>query len=1185
MPANAKYVSGRVMVKVRNEFKDQLTLLSSNMFIQIKDVSVHQVRQIATQGMIKRASSSARSGSPAIDISKYFAITIDPSLNVEDYINKLYATGYFEIVEPEYKMKNYFAPNDPSISSQYYLNLINAFKGWGITQGDTSVVIAIVDTGGNLSHPDLVPNLFKNKWDPINGIDDDGNGFVDDYQGWDFVGADTAKVYQSDYTPQKYGDNNPTMSPNPAKTTIEDLGHGTWVAGCASASTNNGIGIAGVGFKTRLMFTKQTGDNQKVTSGSEYFTLLGMVYAADLFYRHDIKGIINCSFGGTDYSPIWQDIINSIVLDQNCLIVAAAGNDGSSSPSYPAAYDNVISVAATDQNDAAAYFTNYGTTVDISAPGVGIYTTQYNNTYTTNTSGGTVSGTSFSAPITSGAAALVWAQNPNFTAVQVAEQVRVSADASALYTANPSKTHQLGLGRLDVYRALTLTLPSLRASNPKLVNQNGFAPVPGDKAFLSFDFTNYLSSTSGGLQITISTTNTAVTISKSSISPGLIAGRSTIFNKLNPFELKISSTVPQNTVVNLLITYVDGSYSDYQYVSFFVNPTFIDVNSNQVGTTMTSIGRIGFQDTQDATRTQGQGFIFNQNPLLYEMGLIMGTDSTRLYNNVRGTSSGFDQDFSSTVAIKQIVPGMRSYSEIFGEFSNSTAAAQQAVVVDYRSLVWTDSVYSKFAILEYKVKNPTAVALSNFYFGIFSDWDITTNGANDAAGWDNTNKLGYVYPAVAAAKPYAGIQLLTALPAYYAIDNDNKIAGNPFGLYDGFTKKEKFTTISAVIGSGRERLAAGTQAGGDDVSHVVSSGPLTIAAGQTVTIAFALHAAKNLTDLQKSARYADSVYNYTLNAVRPIGDSVATCYKSSATLNASGAQIIKWYNSFTGGQPFFTGTQYTTGSLLHDTTFYVSNAAKSYGSVRSAVKARLLANPTISTSGSTTICQGDTVKLSVAPSDSILWSNGEKTNTILVSTVGKYSVKVKNNALNCVSNSGPVSVLVNAKPTANFATSSGDLKIDTPITFTDQSAGATSWFWDFGDGQTSSSQNPTHSYLVIKNYAVKLSITASNGCADSKSSSISVITGIEEPASNGVEIFPNPVTTQSLKVIIDYQDLSRANVSLLNSLGQVILDQNISDIGTHVEISIPTASLSAGLYIIRLKVGDKIVTRKVIKGY
>ncbi len=1175
MPKNASYARGRVLVKANSAYKDEIAQLSSGgSSATVKNVPLRSIIP-AVKPQLDRfgaAGVGARAQKQTIDISRYYAITFDQSLDVEGYINQLYATGYFEIVEPDYKYKTDFTPNDPGVALQYYLNLIKAYDAWDITQGDTSVVIAIVDTGGNLTHEDIAPKLYRNwKEYPPNGIDDDSNGFIDDYQGWDFIGADTLNLYKANYDPAIDGDNNPSI--------VEggEISHGTMVAGCAGAATNNGKGMAGVGYKTQLMFTKQSADNQLTTDGSEYNVYAGMLYAANLLHGQGRRGIINCSFGGSGQSQIIQDYINHIVLDLNCLIVAAAGNSHSTSPSYPAAYDNVLSAAATDQNDKKASFTNYGTTVDISAPGVGIYTAQFDDDYTT------VDGTSFSSPITSGAAALVWAKNPTFTAVQVGEQLRVSADGTALYTANPSFVNKLGKGRLDIKRALTLELPSIRASNPKLINQNGFAPVPGDKAFLSFNFTNYLQSTSAGIQISITSSSTAVTISTGTIAPGIIAGGSTISNQLTPFQLAIASTAPQNTEVDLLITYSDGGYTDYQYVSFFVNPSFIDVNSNQINTTVTGIGRIGFQDTQDATRTQGSGFIFNQNPLLYEMGLIMGTSPTNLYNNVRGINGNFDEDFSSTIQIKQIVPGVRSYSEIFGEFSNSTTAAQQAVVVDYRSLVWKDSPYDKFVIMEYQVKNTTANTLNNFYFGIFSDWDITTDGANDAAAWDNSNKLGYVYAAQTSAKPYAGIQLLTGAPAYYAIDNDSTSTSIPFGLYSKFTDTEKYTTISAAIGSGRERLQAGVLSPtGNDVSHVVSAGPLTIAAGQTITLAFALHAAANLSDLQTSAKYADSVYNYTLKAVKPIGDSVAVCYNSPATLNTSGASTLKWYTTFTGGQSFFTGTQYVTGNLKNDTTFYVSNADNSYESVRAKLIATTKANPKISLSGSPKLCQGDSITLSVAPADSTIWSNGQKTNTIEVKTAGSYSVKVKDKTLNCTSQSNTIDVVVNVNPTAAFSIS-GNLDVTQPITFTDQSTNAAAWFWDFGDGQTDTSENPTHTYTAMKNYTVKLSVTTSAGCSASKSNSVSITTGIQDPETDGITLYPNPVSTQGFQVVVDQNNLNQASISLLNSLGQVIFIQDISTSAQHVEITIPSSGLTDGLYIVKMNVGNKVVARKVIK--
>lgn len=1165
MPADVEYARGKVLVKIKDEYKDQLTVLAQRgSASQVRNVSLKSVAHLVKPELDQHGAArmGARVQKPTVDISKYFALTFDKSQNVEDYINQLYATGYFEIVEPAYAYHSDAQPNDQYVSQQYHLNLIKAFEAWDISQGDTTIVIAIIDSGGNLTHSDISPNLYRNwKEYPPNGKDDDGNGFIDDYRGWDFMGADTLNLNNTDFV----GDNDPSIHSG------GDIGHGTMVGGSASAATNNGKGVAGVGYKSRLLFTKHSADNQKTTNGSVYDAYSGMLYAAN---QGDVK-IINCSFGGSGRSQIIQDIINYIVLDRNCLIVAAAGNSGNNKPSYPAAYDNVLSVAATDSKDAKASFSNFGTTVDIAAPGVGILTTDFDNTYNS------VDGTSFSSPITAGAAALVWAKNKSFTALQVAEQLRVSANSTALYSANPTRLNQLGKGRLDVKNALTMELPSIRASNPKLVNQNGFAAVPGDKAYLSFDFKNFLKSTTAGIQISISSTSSAVTISKNTVSPGIIAAGATISNKLVPFELTISPNAVQNTVVDLLITYSDGIYSDYQYQSFYVNPSFIDVNSNLISTTVTGIGRLGYQDTEKSA--QGSGFIFNQSSMLYEMGLIMGTSSSNLYNNVRGINSGYDQDFTSTVAIKQINPGLRSFSEVFGTFSNSATASLQAVVVDYRSLVMKESPYDKFVIMEYKIKNPTANALNNFYFGIFADWDITTNGQQDAADWDANNKMGYVYPAQTAAKPIAGIQVLTGTPNYFAIDNDNTISGNPFGVYDGYTKAEKFTSISTQRLKAGQTIPSGqTSAPGNDVSHVVSSGPYNIPAGQTITIAFALQAGANLTELKTSARYADSLYNYTMKASPPSASGTSACYNTTATLNASGPATIKWYDSFTGGQAFFTGAQYTTGNLKSDTTFYVSNADQYYESVRTPIAVKVKANPKITTSGATTICQGDTVRLSVAPADSTIWSNGLKTNTIKVYTAGNYSVRVKDNTLACQNISNTVGVTVNPKPAADFSFS-GELKTQLPISFTDQSTNATAWVWDFGDGQNSTVQSPTHTYESPAS-SVKLTVTTAKGCSDSKTKAVSVITSIEEASTSGIKTYPNPVNAQGLHIEIDGDDLSHSAITFTNTLGQVIYMQDISTQDKHVELTIPSSSLSEGLNILKLNVDNKTVVRKVMKG-
>ena len=224
-----------------------------------------------------------------MDISQYFKIGYDKSYPLEDYINALYETGYFEKVEPVYLEQSLYVPNDPLSTNQYYLNLIKANEAWDITKGSPSIVIGIVDSGGDLDHPDLQNNIYIDPADPTDGIDNDNDGYIDNNRGWDFSGADASLIGTPGFT----GDNHPQVTKGGRHA------HGSMVAGCASATTNDGVGISGVGFNTKLLFTKHYADNQAVNSNSYSSNLYeGVWYAA----THGAK-IINCSWESQKSEP------------------------------------------------------------------------------------------------------------------------------------------------------------------------------------------------------------------------------------------------------------------------------------------------------------------------------------------------------------------------------------------------------------------------------------------------------------------------------------------------------------------------------------------------------------------------------------------------------------------------------------------------------------------------------------------------------------------------------------------------------------------------------------------------------------------------------------------------------------------------------------------------------------------
>ncbi len=310
-----------------------------------------------------------------------------------------------EYAEPNYILTVALLPDDPLFPEQFALKNtgqeegtpgadISAERAWSLSTGSDSVVVAVIDTGIDYTHPDLAANIYVNPNEiPGNGVDDDANGFVDDVHGWNFV-----------------ADNNDPL---------DDQFHGTHCAGIIGAVGNNGLGIAGVNWHVRLMPIKflsaaGSGPTSDAIQSIEYATLMGV-------------DVMSNSWGGGEYSQALADAI-AAAGERNILFVVAAGNNSSNNdvdPFYPAAIDlpNVIAVAATDRHDLLATFSNYGPhSVHLGAPGVSILSTLPNGKY------GTLSGTSMACPHVAGAAALVRSYAPGSAVAYVRQLLLDGAD-------------------------------------------------------------------------------------------------------------------------------------------------------------------------------------------------------------------------------------------------------------------------------------------------------------------------------------------------------------------------------------------------------------------------------------------------------------------------------------------------------------------------------------------------------------------------------------------------------------------------------------------------------------------------------------------------------------------------------------------------------------------------------------
>jgi subtilisin family serine protease len=275
---------------------------------------------------------------------------------------------------------------------------IDAPEAWDIATGNTEVVTAVIDTGVDYTHPDLVSNIWSNPLEIANGLDDDGNGFIDDIHGWDFANDDN--------------------------TPLDDQGHGTHVAGTIAAMGNNGIGVAGVNWQGRIIALKFIASSGV---GATSDAVEALHYAAGLRRSGINIRLTNNSWGGAGETALSEAILDQ--ADAGILFVTAAGNNGwdnDVSPFYPACYpwSNIITVAATDRRDARASFSQYGNlTVDLAAPGVDILSTTPNAGYSLN------SGTSMAAPHVTGVAALLWSTWPDASWQDVREAILNGTDA------------------------------------------------------------------------------------------------------------------------------------------------------------------------------------------------------------------------------------------------------------------------------------------------------------------------------------------------------------------------------------------------------------------------------------------------------------------------------------------------------------------------------------------------------------------------------------------------------------------------------------------------------------------------------------------------------------------------------------------------------------------------------------
>jgi serine protease len=348
-----------------------------------------------------------------LDLSLIYEMKVHADMDMHQLAERLTQLSWIRYAQPHYLPKPAAVPNDPSLFRlRPYFDNMQLFQGWDIAKGDSTVIIGLLDTGTDPTHPDLVNNYFYNHQDPINGIDDDLDGYLDNFLGWD-LGEDDNDV-----------------------TTVKS-GHGAHLSGVIAATPNNGIGISGTGYNCRLLPIKIDED----TTGTLIAAYEGIKYAADAGCQ-----IINCSWGGYVVGEFEREMVEYAIKEKKCMLIASAGNDNRNDLFFPAAFDGVLAVTAVDDQDQKVFNSNFNEAIDLAAPGQLYYSTWQNGLYQTNT------GTSVSTAVVSGITGILKAHYPKMQNDELIELMRSTSDF--IYNQNKQYVYLLGRGRINLYRAL-----------------------------------------------------------------------------------------------------------------------------------------------------------------------------------------------------------------------------------------------------------------------------------------------------------------------------------------------------------------------------------------------------------------------------------------------------------------------------------------------------------------------------------------------------------------------------------------------------------------------------------------------------------------------------------------------------------------------------------------------------------
>lgn len=521
--AGAEWKPGEILVK-----------LSADVLIETDQGSLQPAVQVLDEwlrlgGDTWRPVCQAISPKPDCDLDRWFLIETANGVSEQRFLDLVQGLPFVERSSLNYYVFLDEIPDDPDYSKQFAFPLLEAPAAWDLIKGSPDVVVAIIDSGTDLAHEDLASAIWINIDEtPGNGIDDDGNGYIDDYRGWDF----------------NNNDNNPGYGG-------ADNDHGTHVAGIVGAITNNGTGVAGGTWGCPVMILKVFPDNG---GGATVGNVANAIrYAAD-----NGAAVANLSLGSTYNAPVQEEAV-LYAYNAGVTVVASSGNGGNdgigdSTPHYPSANIGAVGVGSTNRFDEKDGSSNWGEDwVDVYAPGVQIRSTLPGGLY------GNLSGTSMSSPMAAALAALIKCQNPSFTPDEV--RVRMQQGCVPIDFSNPAYRNQLDPGRINFFFSLAET-PVIRVDSWMIDDETGnrnHEADAGETVYLNLTLMNHSWKAAFNVNATI-TAGSGVTVTTGSASFGNIGSKGTQSNLTN-LVLTVSESAHTLIPIEVAITADDG-YSD-----------------------------------------------------------------------------------------------------------------------------------------------------------------------------------------------------------------------------------------------------------------------------------------------------------------------------------------------------------------------------------------------------------------------------------------------------------------------------------------------------------------------------------------------------------------------------------------------------------------------------------------------